>query len=82
MPLHQGKAVQFEGWTIYDHPKDHPEHYVVRRWVIYRGDKHSTPCLEAVLCKTLHAARRCVPGGLHKMPRQQEDDPVIVETWI
>jgi hypothetical protein len=25
-------------WTIYDHPKDFPEHFVARKWLITGGE--------------------------------------------
>jgi hypothetical protein len=67
--------------TIYDHPKDHPNHFVVRRWNIYPG--RSEPVGEVHLFDTLEAARTMVVAQhrtlLHRHP---DDDPVIVENWI
>jgi hypothetical protein len=67
--------------TIYDHPADHPGHFVVRRSTV-------TPTTgmvwdpSVVLADTLEAARATVPDGWRRLPRQPEDDPVIVETWF
>lgn len=71
-----------QGWTIYDHPLDHPEHFVVRRWWIESGNPNPVHSRETLLCATLDAARQAVPPWAHCVGRQTEDDPVIVETWL
>lgn len=63
-------------WTIYKHPFDHPDKYVVRGWT------NSTPDKEAQVADTLAEARELIPVGLTRFPRKPEDDPVIVETWL
>jgi hypothetical protein len=69
-------------WTIYDHPTDVPEPFgfVVREWQI--GPAGAEPMSEARFAMTLEAARELIPPGLYCLPRQPEDDPVIVEVWI
>lgn len=67
-------------WTIYDHPSDQPDHFVVRKWVI--GPGVAEPTGEFFLCDTLEQARREIPYGLACLQRHPNDDPVIVETWI
>lgn len=66
-------------WTIYDHPTDHPDHFVVRSWAL-RADRASPR--EALLAPTLTAARALVPGGLYCLPRDPLDDAKVIETWI
>ncbi len=65
-----------EMFVIYDHPTDHPDDFVVRRWV---GEAP-----QEIVGKTftLEGARRLVPAGAHWLDRSPGDDPVIVETWI
>ena len=65
-------------WTIYDHPRDYPEHFVVR--VFYGLEKES----QADTFDTLEDARRFVlqQGGSFNLHRKEEDDPVIAESWI
>lgn len=63
-------------WVIYDHPKDHPSHFVVRRWI---GE---TPDNKALLCETLEQARESLPPGLFNLGRFQQDDACILESWI
>lgn len=67
-------------WVIYDHPRDHPAHFVVRRWVMVNG--HLVATHEHTLRLTLEDARADVPAGLYRTARAMNDDPKIVETWL
>ena len=67
-------------WTIYDHPTDMPDGFVVRRWQITKGG--AVPDPEARLAMTLEEARTLIPPGLYRLERVAEDDPKIVETWL
>lgn len=67
-------------WTIYDHPSDHPEGYVARRWVIIDGVAKADA---AVTSDSLAVLRfNMQREGRVCIDRAPEDDPVIVETWI
>lgn len=72
-----------EQWVIYDNPSDFPGQIVVRRWLIGPGTVEPTPHVS--LCTTIDQARNVVqanyPSG-YRLPRQQDDDPCIVEVWI
>jgi len=35
-----------------------------------------------VTASTLEELREKLPFGLHRLPRNPNDDPVIVETWV
>jgi hypothetical protein len=70
-----GTLIQF---TIYERPRDYPEGYVVRCWEITAGEMIPG---EAWGAPTLEAARELVPEGLFCIPRDPDDDAVIVETW-
>lgn len=70
----------FRSWTIYKRPLDHPTKYVVRGWT--NGADLSVPDRDAELADTLNEARDLVPGGLTRIPRAWQDDPIIVETWL
>lgn len=63
-------------WTIYRHPKDFPDKYVLRKffYALPTGDKY--------LADTLEDIRKHVPNGLVRIPRDKDDDQPIVETWI
>lgn len=65
-------------WTVYDHPRDHPKHWVVRVWW---GE---VPEPTGKLCETLLQARRLIvsEGGSVKLAREAGDDPKIAESWI
>ncbi len=67
-------------WTIYEKPKDHPDKYVVRRHVIEPGKTYPTG--DFALFDTLEEAREYIPEGCTDIGRYDEDDPVIVESWI
>ena len=62
--------------AIYKHPKDYPDKYVARVFDIDR------PTFLAVTADTLEEIRGCVPEGMHRVPRSQNDDPTVVESWI
>ena len=69
-------------WTIHDRPLDYPDAFVVRRCFIVRGV--GEPLFDVVprLASSLAEARDFVPHGLFCQPRQEGDDPFIVETWF
>ena len=69
-----------ELFVIYDHPKDYPGHFVVRRWFGTRWATIATD--DFALTDTIESARAEVPEGLVRIPHQTGEDPVIVETWI
>jgi hypothetical protein len=88
----------FEVWTIYRHPLDYPQGYVVRRAVV-GGDRscdmclanvpHGTPAVPCALAdraahyaKDLPGARSVVPLGKYRLPRVYGDDPAILEVWL
>jgi hypothetical protein len=70
-------------WVIYDHPRDYPDHFVVRRQVAGAGfiaidqNCHLTKSLEEArnLIQQLHPGSVC-------LTRSPEDDRVIVESWL
>jgi hypothetical protein len=69
-------------WTVYDHPRDLPGWFVVRRC-------RPTPSgqveheLRAYCFHTLEKARAWLAQfGLVRTARAPEDDPVIVEVWL
>lgn len=69
-------------YVVYDHPRDHPEMFVVRRQVTMR-DGGVVPDGDALGFTTLEAARKhCLELGLTCLARHPDDDPVIVETWL
>lgn len=74
-------ATNFVMFSIYDHPSDFPESFVVRPW--YIGPGNVTPSLTCWTAKTLEAARRLVPSSADfLLARELDDDPKIIETWV
>jgi hypothetical protein len=67
-------------WVIYDHPRDYPDQFVLRRWDIIGSN--IVPTDEVALAKTLPEIRTKVPGGLYCLERFADDDACIVEVWL
>lgn len=68
-------------YVIYDHPKDFPDKFVVRKWIIGSGVVTPQVGLFAQ-ADTLEEARDALPFGLNQMPVFENDDPVIAEVWM
>ena len=60
-------------WAIYDHPKDYPDKFVVRRWKIEAGVV--TPDPECHLADSLLEARLFIPDRLVRTSHMHGDDP-------
>jgi len=69
----------FPIYTVYAHPSDYPEEFVVRRWSARTQQPDPEPCFRAA---TLEGVRAQLPPDLTRLSRHPDDDPVIVETWI
>lgn len=68
-------------WTVYDHPSDMPDAFVVRRHVATA--EGSVPTGDALSSPSLAAIRRALANkGLTCIPRDPADEPHIVECWI
>ena len=69
-------------WTIYDHPRDFPEHhYVTRLWIVAAGGPEMTNVvLHSDSLEELRDVMRS--QGLICLPRFADDDPKIVEVWL
>lgn len=66
-------------YTVYAHPRDHPEGYSMTQWEV---TPNGLVAVATVYTTTLERARFLIPPGLVCMDRSPEDDPVIVETWF
>jgi len=75
-----GAGTQLTGWTVYDHPRDYPAHFVARRWVAAGGDV--IPTDDMFIADTLDELRALLPPGMVCFPRMPLDDPKIVECWM
>lgn len=75
-------------WVIYYGATNHPP----GKWVVRAQDAGGVSPIESpdmivrhqlfFECDSLEEARAKVPAGLYRMPRQEGDDPVIVEVWF
>jgi hypothetical protein len=70
-------------WTIYDHPRDFPNHFIARKWDIVSGKQNPVRTEEIRTETELHTLRNYFAGlGLMCLPRMEGDDPTILETWM
>lgn len=70
-------------WTVYKQPDDFPNHYVARRFEVRSGELHHTD--QVIVAASMTAVRRHLEqyhlsGTV--MPRTENDDPNVVETWL
>jgi hypothetical protein len=69
-----------EMWVIYDHPRDMPDCFVARLWLIRAGQTIATSELRSA--GTLDEVRKMLPRGLVNIGRQPKDEAVIIEVWL
>lgn len=67
-------------WVVYDSPTDCPGKYVARMFVVAGGESRATAYV--LHGPTLDAVRGLLPPGLYRLPRHDDDEPHIVETWL
>lgn len=71
-----GRAI----WTIYQHPNEYPESWVLRACeILDDGSGRRTNVLYVL--ETLEQARAMVPPGKVNIGRSEQDDPLIFESW-
>lgn len=79
------ETMMLRTYTIFDHPKDHPDCYVVRAFDIIPGEIQPVPMSGHLEFRDLLSARLwMVINEPEKVciTRSPDDDPVIVETWV
>jgi hypothetical protein len=74
-------AAKLEMFVIYERPRDFPEGYVMRRWVIGEGGDSSATD-EMATAPTLAEIRVFVPSYCVRLERDPKDEPQIVEVWL
>ena len=70
-------------WTVYKHPKDYPDEYVARKFVIM--EDFYGPSNESISSRSLRDVRnvlRSLYRGLIQLKRPPDDEPHIVEVWL
>jgi hypothetical protein len=65
-------------YVVYDHPRDYPDEFVVRRWNMDRPELGEPFARGA----SLEAVRAALPRNLWNLGRSRNDDDAIVEVWI
>jgi hypothetical protein len=79
MPMRDEETLKL--WTVYDHPKDYPNHYVARLSEI--GPRGVVRREQVMVSGGILGIRAQLAAmGLMRMARQPDDDPVIVEVWL
>lgn len=77
MKSKQHESHMLEIFTIYERPRDFPEHFVIRRWFTDQATQ------DYELAPSLDEVRELVPQSADVcLPRCECDDPCIVETWF
>jgi len=67
-------------YAIYEHPRDYPDGYVVRDWLVTRGGDVLPG--DSQRAESLDAARALLPPGATKVSGPDLDDPTIIEVWM
>jgi hypothetical protein len=67
-------------WTIYEKPLDHPDGFIARRFEVEKGQYG--PTLDTVTGDLAYIREIFQRAGLFKLPREDGDEPAIVETWV
>jgi len=77
-----GNGSELAMWIVYDHPRDMPNTFVARKWLVGNGHAE-TPTPEMIVSPDLIALREILAlRGLVCMDRHPTDDPVVVEVWL
>lgn len=73
-------------WVVYDHPRDYPDHYVARQFLIRTGTKTASVVATASIVQSdsLEIIREMMLDQMGKVNigRYEDDDPYIVEVWV
>jgi len=70
-----------EMWVVYDHPKDLPDGYAARKFII--DGLEPTPTDVVMWSDSLDEVRDFLANlGLTPLARHPSDDPVVLEQWL
>jgi hypothetical protein len=67
-------------WTVFDHPEDFPHSYVARRFEADRDGCH--PTIDIVQGELAIIRKSFIECGLTRIPRDEIDEPQIIESWL
>ena len=71
----------FTVWTVYRHPNDYPDYWVMRAHEIFPSGG-TCPYSFCFVANTLEAIRAKLPPCTWRIGREPKDDPAIYESWI
>lgn len=66
-------------WTIYKHPRDYPNKWVLRGHEVGSGTVKLRP--NCIVSDSYDGIVRVLPPGLQLLPRSADDDPALFESW-
>jgi hypothetical protein len=72
-------------YVVYQNPKDYPDDWVVRRFLVCSGSTPGAQLMDAkpwALCGCLAQARETIPEWCVRLDRHPADDPAIAEVWL
>jgi hypothetical protein len=74
--------VGLDVWVIFDHPRDYPDAFVLRRQTVFPdGTIVNDPV--CVTATSIERVRARLPRGVVQVQWPGQDpDPVIVEAWV
>lgn len=75
-PEHIMKIAPIPLICVYKRPADYPQKFVARLWNVDRATRY------IVLADTIEEVRKAVPPDMIRFPRDQKDDPCIIESYI
>jgi hypothetical protein len=72
-----------EMYTVYNHPRDYPDTFVVKKWICEAGNPPVQDTSYVFTSQSLQKCREEMQAkGLICIGRETNDDPVIEETWM
>lgn len=74
------KIQKMKQYVIYDKPKDYPNAFVLREWIINAGEVIAGDLL--IIDEDIYKVREKIPDGCVMIPPFDNDDPAIFEVWI
>lgn len=69
-------------YVVFYHTTDYPNRFVVRKFILAPKVNRPLSTDWAHVCDTYQEIEKHLPPGLVRFPREEEDEPTIVETWV
>lgn len=78
---HLYRRIGLPMWTLYDHPTDMPEHYVLRLWDGMTCEAHAAIFVADTL-EGIHEQINAIPGRFIELSPSPADDPKIIAVFL